>query len=1068
MQIYMLLTFVYIFYVLFKAIRHKKMGAKLVTLAAVVFSATAINDILYNIGIIETTNLFAWGLLFFILIQALIISKRFNQAYDRANQLSEKLNLANATLEKNVEDRTKELTLQNQKLATAEEELQQNNEELAISQAEIIEQYAEVEAREKKYRVLFEKSDDAIFLTQDGILTDCNSAAVKLFGFKNKKELLNTPAHKLAPEQQADGSFSIVKSAKMKEIAIKKGAHKFEWIEQKANGETFPAEVSLTAIPYKGKFIMHAVSRDLTERKKAIADLQKSEAKFRTFFERNKAIMLQVNPETKQIISVNKSASEFYGYSKVEFLQKSITDLNALSIERVNKLIEDFVQSPTNLFQTKHRLKDGTIKDVEIFSSSFGAEKDKMSFLIIQDITERKKAQHELKTSNIQLKYLSKTGARLISYARETRIYEFIGRSLNQVIPNSTIIISQVDITQSHSSLLSVHGDLELKKALSKVKNKTRPLTDNHHKKYYSEKIIEQKNSFNDFLNHEFNNEVAAALNKITDINKMYSVGIIRFDLIYAVVHIITHKDQEVQNFDFIKNFITQASIAVFKKQLEKSLAKESARAETANRLKTEFLANMSHEVRTPMNAIIGFSNILKKKIEKESNLVFVEKISQSGQNLLNLINDILDLSKIEAGQLKIQKKQANIHTVLNEIPLVFSEISEQKQIPLKITIADNIPNSLLIDTLRIRQILLNLASNALKFTEFGTVSILLTATKHKSNDQLINLKIEVTDTGIGIPENQISTIFESFRQVQGQSTRQYGGTGLGLAITKRLAELMDGTISAKSKIGEGSTFTVTLKNVEILAQQTTKSNTTPDYKLVFEQVKILQVDDVADNREIISLYLEDKNIELKEAENGKQALEILENYTPDLILMDIQMPELNGYETTKIIRQNEKLKHIPVIAVTANATKEEVETYSHVFDKYLTKPIDETLLLNTIAKYLDHKTQKQPAHFVTQTATIIERLEAQKKQIKHFPQGLKKAMQEALIPLHKQISTALSINDVKAFAQANTTYAKKYQVPALAKFSDELLASVQDFNLGKIKILLNDFKGISHLIITE
>ena len=357
-----------------------------------------------------------------------------------------------------------------------------------------------------------------------------------------------------------------------------------------------------------------------------------------------------------------------------------------------------------------------------------------------------------------------------------------------------------------------------------------------------------------------------------------------------------------------------------------------------------------------------GLTEALKILDNKEFNQAeaFINGIINGGNNLIILINDILDLSKIEAGQLEIQKEEANIYDAINEIPAIFSEVSKGKQIPINVIIDSKLPKFLLIDALRIRQILLNLVSNALKFTEKGSVSINISANqtaKLKKNLEVsvLDLIIEVKDTGIGIPENQLVSIFENFRQIDGQSTKKYGGTGLGLAITKRLVELMDGAITVKSTVGKGSIFIIQFKNIEIVNIEKDKIKEEQSGKIEIKKSKILHVEDIDYNREIISLFLENENIELTEAETGIEALEILKTYTPNLILMDIQLPGLNGYEATKIIRKNEKLKHIPIIAVTANATKKEIKKYSHVFDEYLIKPVAEDLLLKTISKYLNH-----------------------------------------------------------------------------------------------------------------
>ena len=227
----------------------------------------------------------------------------------------------------------------------------------------------------------------------------------------------------------------------------------------------------------------------------------------------------------------------------------------------------------------------------------------------------------------------------------------------------------------------------------------------------------------------------------------------------------------------------------------------------------------MSHEIRTPLTSILGFSNLLKNKIKDEKYLKFINIIYRNGNNLLELINDILDLSKIEAGQIQIKKEPTNIRDIFNEIIPNFSEILKQKNIELKFEIAQEIPKQAIVDRNRIIQVLLNLISNAIKFTETGYVSIVVSieAISGLKNDERFNLIIKVIDTGIGIAEEYIGIIFDNFRQVDGETTRKYEGTGLGLAISKNLVTIMNGTISVKSKVGKGTTFIIELKNIEFV-----------------------------------------------------------------------------------------------------------------------------------------------------------------------------------------------------------------------------------------------------------
>ncbi len=281
---------------------------------------------------------------------------------------------------------------------------------------------------------------------------------------------------------------------------------------------------------------------------------------------------------------------------------------------------------------------------------------------------------------------------------------------------------------------------------------------------------------------------------------------------IYTVMQDISARKQAEQR---LKEQNEEYSKLVYEYQNQnKKLIEAKLKADESNRLKSEFLTNMSHEIRTPMNAIIGFSEVLQMQLNDEKYLSYVDKIMSSGNNLLGLINDILDLSKMEAKQIEIKPDKIKVRKIFDEVALIFSGISKQKQVPIFLNINKKLPKYIYTDAFRLKQILMNLVSNALKFTEKGQVSINSYARPTK-NQELIDFIIEVSDTGIGIPEEEFQTIFQSFSRIA-QDDRLYGGTGLGLAITRQLVELMNGSISVKSQIGLGSTFTILFRNTKI------------------------------------------------------------------------------------------------------------------------------------------------------------------------------------------------------------------------------------------------------------
>jgi two-component system sensor histidine kinase EvgS len=370
--------------------------------------------------------------------------------------------------------------------------------------------------------------------------------------------------------------------------------------------------------------------------------------------------------------------------------------------------------------------------------------------------------------------------------------------------------------------------------------------------------------------------------------------------------------------------------VALNRELEDRTIAIEKAKleAEQANRAKSEFLANMSHEIRTPMNAILGFTEILESKITDKTYLRYLSAISSSGKALLNIINDILDLSKIEAGKMELQFVPVNLFSLLREVVQIFNHKTSEKNISLILDVEPTIPKVVYLDDVRFRQILFNLVGNAVKFTDNGYVQLSVTMEEINSENQTVNLVVKVHDTGIGIPEEQIEKIFEAFEQQKKQNLNKYGGTGLVLTITSRLVKMMGGKISVTSTPGEGSCFTVLLENIEIgsLVETDEKVSETNISEIVFEPAKVLIADDIPHNREVIMSFLKNFEFEIYAATNGKEAVKMAERFKPDLILMDLKMPLMDGYEATSIIKSDENLKKIPIIAFTASATKEEKE----------------------------------------------------------------------------------------------------------------------------------------------
>ena len=368
--------------------------------------------------------------------------------------------------------------------------------------------------------------------------------------------------------------------------------------------------------------------------------------------------------------------------------------------------------------------------------------------------------------------------------------------------------------------------------------------------------------------------------------------------------------------------------------------------AENAVKAKQQFLSNMSHEIRTPMNAIIGFTKVVLRTDITDKQKEYLNAIKISGDALIVLINDILDLAKVDAGKMTFEKTPFKMKSSIAAMLHLFETKIQEKNLKLVKEYDSKIPDVLVGDPIRLHQIILNLVSNAVKFTSKGKITVSVDLL-HEDEDKVI-LKFAVTDTGIGISEEKIGTIFENFQQATSETSRLYGGTGLGLAIVKQLIEPQNGTIRVNSTIHKGSTFSFTLPF------QKTNSDVELENELTeidseMKNIKVLVVEDIALNQLLMKTLLDDFGFELDIAENGKIAIEKLQEKDFDIILMDLQMPEMNGFEATKYIR-NTMHSTIPIIALTADVTTVDVDKCKAVgMNDYIAKPVDETELYNKI-----------------------------------------------------------------------------------------------------------------------
>jgi|WetSurMetagenome_2_1015567.scaffolds.fasta_scaffold00014_54 PAS domain S-box-containing protein len=497
------------------------------------------------------------------------------------------------------------------------------------------------------------------------------------------------------------------------------------------------------------------------------------------------------------------------------------------------------------------------------------------------------------------------------------------------------------------------------------------------------------------------------------------------------------------------------------RRNMEQSIIDERDKANSANKAKSEFLANMSHEIRTPMNAILGFSEALYHKTGSEQHKKMIRSILDSGNLLLSLLNDILDLSKIEAGKMEISVNPVDLNNILQEIGMLFGEKAVQKNIDFRIVTSDNFQNIVLIDEIRVKQILFNLVGNAVKFTQKGYVCI--KAGFEIRTPGAGTLVLEVEDTGIGIPGSQQEIIFEAFSQQSGQSNRVYGGIGLGLAISRRLVEKMNGKISVSSKVGEGSVFKVVIPDVEIVNTEVIRKPSIEEpAKIAFKKAEILVIDDVPTNIETIENLLAGDELKVSSSGSGDIALEMLRHFTPDLILLDIKMPGTDGYETARQIKSIPRLSVIPVIAFTASVFSVDKIEHSGNFDGYLLKPARKADLISLLAKFLKHT--KLPEDYREEEKDIKETDHFSREEIQRIPEVIE-ILNNEIMPRWESEKDRMILFRIEEIGLRLKAISEEYNIEILKDYSRSILEELEIVDLNSLKETLAQFPRLIQIL---
>jgi signal transduction histidine kinase/CheY-like chemotaxis protein len=488
--------------------------------------------------------------------------------------------------------------------------------------------------------------------------------------------------------------------------------------------------------------------------------------------------------------------------------------------------------------------------------------------------------------------------------------------------------------------------------------------------------------------------------------------------------------------------------------QREHELLNAKLQAERSNQEKTVFLANVSHEIRTPMNAILGFSELLQGDLHHPKHRQYLQSIRTSASSLLLLITDILDMSKIETGVMELHPEPTDLREICDFIHTLFSEPAAKKGLKLECHTVENVPHAVLIDRIRLRQILVNLAGNAVKFTDHGGVEVRVDFEKAQTSSH-ITLVIEVEDTGVGIPKDKLDAIFKPFVQAGAHPEMEKQGTGLGLSIVKRLVETMGGTVTVASIPEQGSAFHLRFSNVPVSARLPASAKSAPVREVNFNELHpatLLVVDDNEANCQLVNGMFAGSHHRLVFGSSGEEAVAKARALKPDILLLDVRMPGMDGYEALEEIRKNPGLEFLPIIAMTASNLAGQENSLKERFSGYVLKPFSKCELFDELADFL-------PRHSKTESSN--ETNGSGQMENAPVPKELVSQLRQLILEPWPTLRDSMAINESKVFAQGLEGLGRRWQCEPLVNYAQKLLYNTESYDVTDLEKHLGEFAAL-------